>query len=343
MKFHHFSKLYYEHEHFKIFILLGLTFLVVILIITKLFYDQINLSKKPQFGISYSPSYAQALGLDWKSTFLSLLEDLNVKNLRLAAYWNEIEPEQGKYDFSDLDWLISEASKHQARVILAIGYKLPRWPECRSPGWLNLENAREKNSQQLLMMEAVIAHFEGNPTIFAWQIENEPLFRFGLCPTLDKKFVETEIALVKSKTKKPVMLTDSGELSTWITAMKSSDYFGTTLYRIVHDKFLGRIRYPIQPWFYRTKHFLVQKLFAPKNQKSIIVELQAEPWVTKFMADTPMAEQLQTFPLIQFEENVDYAKKVGFEEIYLWGAEWWYFAKNMGQPQYLNYAKTLFK
>jgi len=55
--------------------------------------------------------------------------------LRLVAYWQKIEPEQGKYSFEDLDWQIKEAEKRDIEVILVIGRKVSRWPECHIPEW----------------------------------------------------------------------------------------------------------------------------------------------------------------------------------------------------------------
>ena len=42
------------------------------------------------------------------------------------------------------------------------------------------------------------------------------------------------------------------------------------------------------------------------------------------------------------KETVEFANETGFDEIYLWGAEWWYFMKEQGQPQYWDYARELF-
>jgi len=40
---------------------------------------------------------------------------------------------------------------------------------------------------------------------------------------------------------------------------------------------------------------------------------------------------------------VEFAKKVGFPEIYLWGAEWWYWLKiTQNHPELWDTAKELF-
>ena len=51
-----------------------------------------------------------------------------------------------------------------------------------------------------------------------------------------------------------IMITDSGELSIWLPAVKRADVFGTTMYRIVWSekisKYFGYIKYPLPPRFF---------------------------------------------------------------------------------------------
>lgn len=330
-----------KNHKIHILILLILVILVSIFVVSNIITDRENLAKPVIFGISYDPTYAEYLGLEPKATYQEILTDLGIKSVRLSALWDKIEPKEDQFDFSELDWYVLEAEKHQAKVILAIGYKLPRWPECRKPAWLGTEN-KERETKQLNMLEAVIKHYENNYTISAWQLENEPLLNFGLCPPPDREFFKKEVLFVRSLTKKPIIITDSGELRPWVTPMKLGDIFGTTLYRVVENPLIGQFVYPLKPWFYRIKSDLVRQFFAPLNQKTIIVELQAETWSNKTLPETPIEAQLKNFSLQQFKDTVDFAKKTGFDEIYLWGAEWWYYLSQHGHPEYLQYAKSLF-
>ena len=47
-----------------------------------------------EFGVTFSNKYATQLGLDWQDAYIKTLDDLNVKKLRLIAYWDETEPEK---------------------------------------------------------------------------------------------------------------------------------------------------------------------------------------------------------------------------------------------------------
>ena len=68
------------------------------------------------FGATYSKEYAQSLGLDWKKAYTAVLDDLGIRLLRIPAYWDEIEPRPGQYDFSDVDWQLAEAGWRGARL-----------------------------------------------------------------------------------------------------------------------------------------------------------------------------------------------------------------------------------
>ncbi len=136
-------------------------------------------------------------------------------------------------------------------------------------------------------------------------------------------------------------MTDSGELGFWKTSMQLSDIFGTTLYRKVYNPVLGYAEYPLPPYFYSIKSSLIRNIFAQNNKKTIIIELQSEPWLANGIFKSP-DQQAKLFTLANFKNYISFAKKTGFDEAYFWGVEWWYFMAQNGYPEYLEYAKTLF-
>jgi hypothetical protein len=94
-----------------------------------------------RLGLTFSARYAADLGLDWRETYRALLDEIGVRRLRLPVYWDLIEREKGRTDFEDLDWQIAEAKKRGATLILAIGQRVPRWPECHIPAWAKEDRA----------------------------------------------------------------------------------------------------------------------------------------------------------------------------------------------------------
>ncbi len=183
----------------------------------------------------------------------------------------------------------------------------------------------------------MVQKYDSDSSIEYWQVENEPLLGgFGQCDMPDEKFLSYEVELVRSLSGKPIIVTDSGELGFWITPMRLSDTFGTTLYRKVYNPILGYTNYPVLPYLYNIK----SKLSGGK--KTIIVELQAEPWSPTNNLKDNVEEHAETFSSKDFENTIQYAKATGFSENYLWGVEWWYFMAKNGHPEYLEYAKSLF-
>lgn len=327
-------------------ILLPIVIFILIFLTIKVIEDS-NLSKPVEFGVTFSDKYAKYLGLNPEKVLEDTLSELNISIVRLPAYWDQIEPEQGKFEFKNLDSYIEIAGKHKSKVILVIGLKAPRWPECHSPLWVEKLTTEQKQQAQLKMMKKVIQRYDKNNTVISWQVENEPMMAFGECGSLDKQFLVKEVDFVRSLTNKPIVITDSGEVRSWIIPAKLSDVLGISLYRFVYHPNFGYINYPIPAFFYSAKSFLVNKFFAPKknqslslrDQKTIISELQAEAWLEKGVQDTSLEEQIKNFPAQNISTNISYAKKTGFSEILLWGVEWWYFMKEKGHPEYWQVAK----
>jgi len=130
-------------------------------------------------------------------------------------------------------------------------------------------------------------------------------------------------------------------LSLWVQSAKRADVFGTTMYRTIWKKGLGYFDYPIGPRFFQFKYWMI-KTFV-KQEKAIVVELQGEPWIDGWTTDGALSEQFKSMNAQKLEDNVMFAKKVGFPEIYVWGVEWWYWLKTQkGHPELWDTAKSLF-
>ena len=86
-------------------------------------------------------------------------------------------------------------------------------------------------------MTEVVERYKDSKAIAYWQVENEPLFKFGLCPSWyyqNDDFLKKEVALVKSlDPSRKIIISDSGEQSTWFSAAKVGDIVGITMYRDV--------------------------------------------------------------------------------------------------------------
>lgn len=292
------------------------------------------------FGVTFSTKFCQEIGLDWQEVYLATLDDLEVKEIRLPIYWDEIETEPGVFDFTKYDYIIKEGEKRGVNFIVNIGWRLPRWPECHAPNWTSKETLESTKAKVIRMLIATVNHYKNYDSIVAWQLENEPFFNeFGICPESDAWFFEKELETVKALDDRPVLISATGELSSWRKEAKLADIFGSTLYRVVWGSWTGYVRYPIPAWFYRFKAYLANI----RKENRIIIELQAEPWVPKgsiiYLSDK---EANKSFNIDQFKANLQFAINTRFQKAYLWGVEWWYYKYKNGDPKYWELAKTLF-
>ena len=303
------------------FIILILTLGVFLFVANRIDYSE----GEPSWGITFSPAFSEELGLEPKEVYLNILDDLKVSHLRIPGYWDRIEKTQGNYDFKELDWMINEASARDKQIILVLGQRQPRWPECHFPAWVEDLPAPIREQRVLQFIEEVVKRYQANKNIYAWQVENEPLLNlFGQCPKSDINFLKTEVKHVRLLDNRPIILSESGELSTWVRSANLADILGVSIYKVTWNRYLGYLYYPLTPGFYHQKIELV----SPMVDAVICTELQAEPWAPEHISKMTPLEMEQGMSLKMFEANLDMARRAGFSEIYLWGAEWWYLMKD---------------
>ena len=320
-----------------------IAFFILLLVLSFFLYFFVGRApeaKKIKWGVTFSQKHARDLGLDWKESYLAILDDLQVKNIRLIAYWDLLEPENGTYNFEDLDWQIQEAAKREVTTALVMGIKVPRWPECHIPEWAKDLNKEQQQEKVLVLDKELVSRYKNYPNIDYWQVENEPFFPFGNCPWFDFGFIKEEINYVRSlDPDSPVLVTESGELSPWVLAGFLGDKVGTTMYQKVYvSQLKSYLHYKLPPVFYWRKAQIIKKLF---GKEVIVIELQAEPWGPKLLYDTSLEEQAKTMDLQQFRKKIEFAKKTGLKEFSLWGVEWWYWMKvQHNRPEIWNEARN---
>ncbi len=296
------------------------------------------------WGVTFSEKFSKLMGLNWKENYGAILNDLGAKRLRLVAYWDLIESQKGVFDFTDIDYEMDLAEKAGAKVILVIGEKEPRWPECHYPAWVTDPTDAGRRQELTPFLREVVNRYKSNPALLYWQVENEPFLNFGECITMDPQTLAQEIGLVKSlDPAHPVLTTDGGEFGYWYQAAGAGDVFGTTMYRRVHSDRFGYIDYHLPPEYFRIKDAFIHLLIREPTKPFIVIELGAEPWLLHQLYETSLTDQLRVFDLTYFKDTIGYAKATGFDDYYLWGAEWWYWMKvKHGDSSFWDYAKTLF-
>jgi cellulase (glycosyl hydrolase family 5) len=326
----------------KIIAAILLIIIVLIVVYIVLAYMSYNPDNKTIFGVTFSKKFAQEMKLDWQQAYLATLDELKVKYIRIPTYWEDIEPQQDSYYFNDIDWQLNEAQKRDVKVIVVVGRRQPRWPECHEPDWVNELTYVDARARARKNIRVVIDRYKDHPAIEMWQVENEPFLDFfGECPKMSKTELKEEIDIVRTLDDRPILITDSGELSIWYPAIKMGDYFGHTLYRVTWNKYIGYWRYFfVPPSYYRVKAYVWGKPL----ETIFVAELQAEPWFPGEPLKTPLEDHFRTMDTEQLKANAEYAKKVGLARAYFWGVEWWYWLKQVqGEPEIWETAKEYFK
>ena len=323
--------------------MLLMTLAIFIIIVVGLTRPELK-TEKMVYGVTFSAPSAQWVIGGWKEAYDAILDDLGVKRLRLSAYWNMIEPAEGQYNFSELDYQMDRAAEEGAQVILAVGRKLPRWPECHTPDWAKEWPEAQQQARVMAMLEVVVPRYQNHPALRMWQLENEPLLDFGGCPPEDRSFLAREKKLLAALDgTHPILITDSGELNWWLAAAQYGDVLGTTMYRTVHSQRTNRpfsYDYIFPAWLYRAKARMVRVV---ENKDTIISELQGEPWGSGTYIYMPEEERAQSFSLARFKELKKFAERTQLDEAYWWGVEYWYWEKvNNNNPAYWDFARTMF-
>lgn len=304
-----------------------------------------------RIGTTYSPKQSEYLGMEWKETYLRIL-DLGFDIIRLGAYWDAIEREKDVYDFATLDWQIAQARKRNIPVVLTVGMKAPRWPEYFIPGWLLRETrlpyggdvSRDAflRERTLKFIKTVVTRYRNDPIIHYWQVENEPMTRIGKRSWyIGKAFLVQEIRTVRDldKQNRPVILTVPTypnkahrfymRLTNRYNSVKESaeisDIIGLNIYPVVghklwwNDIYLWSTRKEREIYFSRIVNFI-----KGKNKKVWVVELQAEPWEPGHLVYKE--EQVPPTGVPEEVKNtLDEITALGIDTVLLWGAEYWHF------------------
>jgi len=338
--------LYWRRSWFhKVFICLVLFICLTIGVMYSIsrWYMYTQSSKPLVMGATFIPDYAKSFGLDPKETLDAILDDLNVKQLRLVGYWDKIEPTLGAYDFSELDWQFAKANAADAKVSLTLGLRQPRWPECHMPDWAKNEPMDVWSVQLKAFMKTVMERYKGNPALQSYQLENEFFLTvFGICPDFSRERLVDEYNFAKDiDPAHPIIISRSNNALGWPIGQPQADVFAVSVYKRVWDITITKryVEYPFPAWFYG---FLggIGKIFTGKDL--IIHELQAEPWPPNGIdiVHTPLEEQSKSLNAERLEQRFEYGKGTGLRSIDLWGVEYWYYRKKiLHDPSVWNVAK----
>ncbi len=310
-------------------------------------------AKDTEVGITFSQVQCGYLNQDWHKVYTDMLND-GFTIVRLGAYWNRIEKEKDKYDFTELDWLVEQAKEKNVRLVLTVGMKAPRWPEYFIPAWvlkgshINYSGDAAGNKyvreRTLKFIEMVVRHYEKEPAVRYWQVENEPMDHSGEKEWwIDENFLRDEVALVKRlDSKKRLIIINAAtypnkflnflvRLVAPVDSVKNAvdmcDILGLNVYpNIGHEIDSSGVCFWTKP-SERVRYIKRFVDFSISNGKPVwVTELQAEPWEPGKLVHLGQEKPKTCWPgniEITFKELAS----LDIETILLWGGEYWYYRK----------------
>ena len=314
-----------------------------------------EIDRPRRVGTTFSQRQCGYLGLDPLETFAEVCT-LDLDLVRLCCYWDEIEPQEGEFDFTTLDALLEIATEHRIPVILAVGMKAPRWPEFHFPEWVRNRFPVHETGQPLdtlpgladlvfTFVRAVVAHAQHTPAVRYWQVENEPFHAMEITGHryLSKDFVEQEAALVREMARPDQGIVVTNAINLWPPegapeddaaldqSLAIADIIGINVYGKVPME-SGDYLQP-SPAFW-TKLRAWRGLIEDDGKDAWIAELQAEPWerspweVVRDLSTTISASPSQTLTMAAR------ATLFGYETCLLWGCEYWVYRRLAGDDSW---------
>ncbi len=261
--------------------------------------------------------------------------------LRICAYWDEIEKNEGEYDWSPLEKILTTCQKNKQAVILTLGVKAPRYPEFYFPDWIKNKNPNSKQTQKniLSFITQVVNKFKHLTCIKYYQIENEALDSSGPNRlTIPLQFLTEEISLITALDHKKIIITIWGnqlsKKNSLTQLATKADIIGLDLY---YQQFIKKI---LGKSFYTGPTDNQQKiinLLSQYQQEYWVMELQAEPWEAD--EQTYLSKNPKSISPQKIRKFYQKASQLPVTTILFWGFEYWFYQLN--KNNHSDYFKTI--
>ncbi|MBL7158319.1 MAG: beta-galactosidase [Candidatus Omnitrophica bacterium] len=321
-------------------------------------------------GTTFSKKQCEYMEEDWKETYSEVLE-MGFGIIRLSAYWDEIQAEEGLYDFKVLDYQIRKAKEKGIPIVLCVGMKVPRWPEYFIPEWVlrnmkiapwdNVAKSDYLREKTLAFIKETVLRYADEDSIKYWQVENEPLDRVGTHGWwIGSDFLEEEVRLVREldDAKRLIIVTLSthpnkvlsflNRLTTPTYQLKKAiplaDIIGLNVYPTIGQKIWKfDLVFKTNP---NERINFIKKITdrVRRSGKEVwITELQAEPWDPGILVHMKESPSLTASPGALLE-SFNEVRFLGIKTVLIWGVEYWiYREKRYKDSSWLNAVRSILR
>jgi hypothetical protein len=317
-----------------------------------------------EIGISFRPLQARAMGLDPERALAELVS-YPFPLIRLAAYWNQLEPQPGRLATEALDRQLDVVAAAGKKIILCVGaVKAFGYPEFFVPAHhlprplpegtlIGLGSHRQLADAASAFVARLTDHYRDRKEIIAWQVEHEPVDPLGMEHSwrLSAEFVRQEVAAVLATdptrpvlltgflpTSLPVRLTQRwrtrGQGDSLAVAARLADIVGVNYYpRHAVARLGSRTVYLAG----RVSRRASTRLAA--GRELMISEVQAEPWETvttpPSVPGSGMFSCLPEHVIANYNAALRLGAGASLRAVLLWGAEYWLRRRDQGDDRYL--------
>lgn len=323
-----------------------------------------------QVGVSYSQRRAASLGLDYQAGFRQVL-GMHFKVVRLAVYWDDVDAN----GYGSTDWLVAQAAAAGQPVVLTVGMKSLGWPEFFIPDRYQPRVADGSDVAQdpdlsagaLAFVANTVQRYREYPNVVRWQVENEPFNRAGPHRWwIGRQLLAQEVDIVRSLDRRPVILNVFGHFDMTLDQLSSrsgltlggllgfdadsaerdslgllvsGDTIGFDLYTRIGYKVLGReaVAQASPDWDVYLARW--RQTAAGQGKSTWVTEMQAEPWE----ADPSERANPKTFAAGDLQRMFADLKETGQPTVLLWGAEYWLWRLENGDPTWLEAARQILR
>ncbi len=293
-------------------------------------------------------------------TLRRILELTGIRLVRLSVAWDEVEPEEGRFDFSVIEAQLDAVRAVGATANVSIGMKAQRHPEFYFPAWaiadvelrdgMVLSEVPALRERALRMVEAAARHLAGRPEIDSWTAENEGYIASHRARhfSLSREYVAEVAATIRRADPlgRPVVINHAQHYvfdRRWRDALADADVLGQSMYPRRNYFVAGRhLVIDIMQLGWLMPNYAYQAREAAALGKEFwVTELQAEPWTdgdARLIGPERPSPNLSPATMLG---NVVYARRTGAQRVYLWGAEWWlYQLERYGDGRWIAAART---
>ncbi len=327
---------------------------------------------RPQYGTSYSFEQASWYGYDGREEFVNLLDEVKFSWVRLPFFWDYMTGDDGEFNknFDDLEFAVNEAQKRNVKVIVALGLKVPYYPEYHLPAAIGgqikfgtkIGLGHPVADDVIAINKRVVERLSKYENISYWQIENEPYLANVNNWKIGQDLISAEISAVRDADPehRPIILNHVGpaifdrEWTGLLNLMEKGDAFSANAYfktqgvHLFAFSLLGRefrvpwpkfLVWPVQSWYGFSPNFNALDKKVKESGKSFwVLEMQSEPYIRDL---NDAKSENNYFKAQDVARAAEYLKSNRVENVGFWGANYWIYRHKIGDSSWINAVRSI--